>query len=52
MKFTILVKKQLISKINELFKPFSEMLCALDDRCQSGDGKTRKLQMTWQPLIG
>ena len=41
MKFTILVKKQLISKINELFKPFSEMFCALDDRCQSGDGKTQ-----------
>ena len=41
MKFTILVKKQLISKIDELFKPFSEMICALDDRCQSGDGKTK-----------
>ena len=41
MKFTILVKKQLISKINELLKPFSEMFCALDDRCQSGDEKTK-----------
>ena len=31
------------------------MFCALDDRCQSGDEKTKfgaKLQMTWQPLIG
>ena len=41
MKFTILVKKRLISKINELFKPFSEMFCALDDRSQNGDEITK-----------